>query len=373
MDSGHSTSWSSFLNEEFQDEFLLHEDQERLDSFFDFSRAAAEPTVSDPGVLERTSDPVPGYTDHMPHMQDPLTSLENYAPELLAPNNTQWHPMVTPRTETDGRTFSDITLHFPIVASSSEEPGTPVTHYDHGAPRQLGQATGNYHGEVQLRAGYETAQIVPAPSPSTDVFHCGLHGCQFISLSEDLLARHQRFHALRHWVVSESPFKCKCGKTFTKLHSLERHIQGFLESGPKFPCQERGCRKGFKRKDHLVQHMSHTHHFSDTELRAKFPNHRQVIRNTIPVCPFSSCPDHRGEDFERRSNEFREANKPFAKQSDYTRHMKIDHDWSPYPCTVASCDKRGKNGYFSLKALQKHYQQQHPDIEEPEILSKIVA
>lgn len=65
----------------------------------------------------------------------------------------------------------------------------------------------------------------------------------------------------------------------------------------------------------------------------------------------------------RQSHEYQEAYKPFAKQSDYTKHMKEVHYWSPYPCTAPYCDKKGKNGYFRRQGLQKHRDEQHPEAE----------
>ncbi|KAK8055014.1 hypothetical protein PG993_000241 [Apiospora rasikravindrae] len=158
----------------------------------------------------------------------------------------------------------------------------------------------------------------------------------------------------------QTSFESHAPGMLTQCHPMESRFQ-FSVLG--FRCHQPGCTKLFKRKDHLVQHLRHLHQFSDAEVHEEFPIQHKVVRLTKPVCPFSSCPDHRGDDFKNQSNDFQELNKPFAKQSDYTKHMKNDHDWSPYPCAIPSCDKKGKNGYFRPGNLQKHRDEQHPEAE----------
>ena len=92
MDNDHSTSWTSSLNEDIVGEFLLEENQELLDTFFDFTSATAEPAVNDPDVMEGASGSLPGYTDHTPYMQNHPTSSEDHATEPWSLDSTQWNP-----------------------------------------------------------------------------------------------------------------------------------------------------------------------------------------------------------------------------------------------------------------------------------------
>ncbi|KAK7941407.1 uncharacterized protein PG986_013794 [Apiospora aurea] len=290
--------------------FPSTDDQEDWNTFFDFS-GAAQPgfPVYGQGMFGGFAgivEPPDYYAGYAPDMQGPPISFENHTSRFLAPDDTQWHPS---RLAMDFRS-------------------------PHGQPHH----------------------------PPADAFHCGMHSCHMTFSSDNLLARHQRFHAPHHWVVSETPFRCECGEKCARLDTLCRHIQRFQFSILGFRCHQPGCTKVFKRKDHLVQHLRHLHKFSDGEVREEFPIHRKVIRLTNPVCPFPSCPYHRDESFKNQPHDYQEANMPFAKQSDYTKHMKNDHDWSPYPCNISYCDKSGKKGYFKLENLQKHRDEQYPEV-----------
>jgi hypothetical protein len=232
-------------------------------------------------------------------------------------------------------------------------------------PASIGQTTSQAttSGQVVAQAG--------SPAPSR-ILPCGLDGCQ-MSFRGSLLGRwelenHQRFHAKHHWVVSKSPFRCKCENQFAKLDTLQRHIRKFQSSTRDFVCREPDCAKAFQRKDHLVQHLRHGHRYSDAEVQARFPA-RKVIVNDKPICHFTSCPYYRDAGFRDQPLAWQDENKPFTKQADYTKHMRDVHEWSPYPCDVPSCDKKDKKGYFSQKALLKHRQEQHPEAEaEPPVV-----
>ncbi|KAK2063013.1 hypothetical protein LY76DRAFT_243999 [Colletotrichum caudatum] len=53
--------------------------------------------------------------------------------------------------------------------------------------------------------------------------------------------------------------------------------------------------------------------------------------------------------------------KPFASQSDCTKHMKTAHNFTPFPCPVSGCNKTGSNGYTREKDLVNHRKKEHPD------------
>ncbi|KAI1164562.1 hypothetical protein F5B18DRAFT_615217 [Nemania serpens] len=166
----------------------------------------------------------------------------------------------------------------------------------------------------------------------------------------------------QHRIVSREPFKCLCEKQFTRLHTLKRHIQGTQKHLPVYPCSECAAyqgQHGFKRKDHLVQHLRSFHKYGHDELPTVFAP-RNARRLNIPVCHFESCEYYRDPTFKDLPIGQQESNRPFDTQSDYTRHMKVEHDWSPYPCRAPFCAKYDGKGFFNYTALEKHCKEKHP-------------
>ncbi|KAI1147885.1 hypothetical protein F4825DRAFT_124731 [Nemania diffusa] len=158
-------------------------------------------------------------------------------------------------------------------------------------------------------------------------------------------------HAEQHLVVSKNPFKCHCGMECKTLYTLQRHIRGQNKDALCYPCPECTAyqgRNGFSRKDHLKQHLIHGHGYDDHRLAAIFPS--RDTDNVRRVCRFEDC----------EYNPRQKTNRRFAKQSEYTAHMKREHDWSPLACNVAGCEKSGGKGFFSISMLEKHRNQKHP-------------
>ncbi|KAI0450798.1 hypothetical protein F5B21DRAFT_489708 [Xylaria acuta] len=170
-------------------------------------------------------------------------------------------------------------------------------------------------------------------------------------------------HAGQHLIISKSPFVCHCGQHFTRLCSLERHVRDNTEQpDPEYQCAECPAyqgKDGFKRKDHLVQHLRVFHKWDDDRLATLFPP-RQTHRLKIPVCHFPECDHYRGPDFKDKGIREQEKNRPFDKQSHYTDHMKREHDWSPYPCKVTGCSKVNGTGFFTTTTFERHYKKMHP-------------
>ncbi|KAI0437212.1 hypothetical protein F4803DRAFT_165300 [Xylaria telfairii] len=170
---------------------------------------------------------------------------------------------------------------------------------------------------------------------------------------------------VQHLIVSESaPFRCQCGQDFTRLCSLERHIRhhaGQLNLDALHPCTEcpdRQGKNGFKRLEHLKQHLQGFHKWDNDQLATLFPPRKAHILR-IPVCHFPECDYYRGPGFEDMGVREREENRPFDKQSHYTDHMKREHDWSPYPCKVTGCNKVNGSGFFSTTTFERHYKKKH--------------
>ncbi|KAF2503001.1 hypothetical protein BU16DRAFT_26265 [Lophium mytilinum] len=148
--------------------------------------------------------------------------------------------------------------------------------------------------------------------------------------------------------TSHAAFSCDaddCLATFARFDIYERHKNLHEDNGSRFPCPH--CRKhrganGFKRKDHLTQHLRNYHNME------KKPSASPWYGRS---CPRKGCPDYRSP--------ARWWDYAFDKVSDFTKHMKRVHDESPFPCTEPSCDRVGGKGYFRRRDLVKHQQKEH--------------
>jgi hypothetical protein len=133
---------------------------------------------------------------------------------------------------------------------------------------------------------------------------------------------------------------------------------------PEWPCQY--CRRhrgenGFRRLDHLRQHMRNYHHHESDGQPLAPEGSRGNLKYIFPVCSHADCPKYRGIDFQELPRSQKEADRPFASQSEYTKHMREEHEECAYPCDVEGCDRVGRRGYFREKDMLRHRSQQHPD------------
>jgi hypothetical protein len=170
---------------------------------------------------------------------------------------------------------------------------------------------------------------------------------------------------LRHGKeFQHQPYACECGAAFSRIDVLNRHIESFGTDDPKYPCKyckrHRGA-EGFRRLDHLNQHMRNYHHHEiDKEpIEQKAKNTR--LKYSFPVCPHLDCPQYRDGTFKELPHKIQAQQKPFESQSAFTKHMREVHNECTFPCDVPSCDRVGRRGYFREKDLLKHRREQHPD------------
>ncbi|KAG7146282.1 hypothetical protein HYQ46_004932 [Verticillium longisporum] len=119
---------------------------------------------------------------------------------------------------------------------------------------------------------------------------------------------------------------------------------------------------GFKRKDHLRQHMRAFHKF-DADERSKSRQSRRKICDVPITCPHSGCFGHRDEHFHALEAAEQDQDRPFNSQKDFNEHMRKVHDETSFPCSVSGCDKVGAKGYLREKALIDHYTAKHPELE----------
>ncbi|KAI1076533.1 hypothetical protein F5B20DRAFT_555465 [Whalleya microplaca] len=200
--------------------------------------------------------------------------------------------------------------------------------------------------------------------------HCQIQGLlcaecntQFMSQTEFLThVKTEKHH---------TPFTCRCGTKFDRTDALYRHLDKFSKSKISWGCsfckRHRG-KRSFHRRDHLVQHLRGYHKFEPEEIDKISPKYWQLRQNQILVCPHAGCEFHRDEAFKSLSWTEQNAQKPFTKQSDYSKHMKDVHKETPFPCHMAECDRVGAKGYMREKDLMKHLAGKHP--EAPEYLAK---
>ena len=171
---------------------------------------------------------------------------------------------------------------------------------------------------------------------------------------------------LRHGQESQhQPYSCECGARFSRLDVLNRHLKAFSLEDPRYPCKY--CRRhrgadGFRRKDHLMQHIRNYHHHEvDDTAAASSSTPKSRLRYVFPICPHPGCPQHRDDAFKQLPRNTQLENKPFSSIGAYTSHMREEHDECSFPCDISGCNRVGRRGYFREKDLMRHRKEQHPD------------
>ncbi|PQE18783.1 amp-binding enzyme protein [Rutstroemia sp. NJR-2017a WRK4] len=175
---------------------------------------------------------------------------------------------------------------------------------------------------------------------------------------------------LRHAKEQQhKPYACDCGTLFSRVDVLNRHLKSFATDIPQHPCKlckfHRGA-AGFRRKDHLLQHLRQYHHVN-VDITGEDAEHQTLtavpsrLKFLFPTCTHLDCPQYRPATFQQLSRSMKEAAKPFKSQSEYTKHMREEHDECAFPCDVFGCTRVGRKGYFREKDLIKHRRQEHPD------------
>ena len=146
-----------------------------------------------------------------------------------------------------------------------------------------------------------------------------------------------------------------CGKSFNRPDTFFRHMEIHnTQNQTRFPCNL--CKKyrgkqGFKRRDHLTQHLRNFHMVNDEDLSG-----RSRVQG-------ASCPHEECSEFRRKlDTEIDPKLHAFDKLSKLTQHLKKVHDESKFPCSVIGCDRVGGKGYMREKDLTKHMEKEHPNM-----------
>ncbi|KAI1139842.1 hypothetical protein F5Y05DRAFT_334327 [Hypoxylon sp. FL0543] len=156
-------------------------------------------------------------------------------------------------------------------------------------------------------------------------------------------------------------FVCSCSKQFTRPDALHRHIASFRKETPAFPCpsckRHRG-KHGFRRRDHLVQHLSGYHKVDPKKIWLLCPQWKPAYSDS--VCPLPGCEHHRGREFhDLPSDDEKIKQKPFRNESSYKNHLKYAHNATPFPCPVAGCKRVDAKGYLTDIGLMEHLARDH--------------
>jgi len=139
------------------------------------------------------------------------------------------------------------------------------------------------------------------------------------------------------------PYICLCNGNFSRLDVLQRHIRT-SQPGTSNGCPY--CNKIFVRSDHLLQHLRGYHHILDNTVDGEneiTKNTTRGKRMTMKYCPYAQCAT--AEEFKSKAS--------------LTKHIREDHDASPFPCKIAECDKVDGKGYFRKRALLDHQRECH--------------
>ena len=162
-----------------------------------------------------------------------------------------------------------------------------------------------------------------------------------------------------------NPFSCICGSAFSRSDALSRHLKAKAPSRklPQHPCPH--CRRhrgmdGFRRRDHLIQHLRTYHKFEAEEkihITVKGLNYCMFV----PTCPYSTCPEYRRPEFHCLPRKEQDRTKPFKNRQEYTKHMRNVHNKTPFSCQLSGCDRVGAKGFVREKAFINHRRLHHPE------------
>jgi hypothetical protein len=178
-----------------------------------------------------------------------------------------------------------------------------------------------------------------------DVFTCD--ECMYVGKSQYEVALHASN-------TGHASFSCNhdgCGKRFSRLDTYQRHERTHREDAKRFPC--RYCKKyrgpkGFKRKDHLTQHIRNYHHIGEDEEVGKMFDRKW--------CPKQECTDSKPDSMPHWD---RGGKGTFASSKEWIKHIRTVHDESEFSCPQPGCDRVNGKGYFCQNDLRAHLRKVH--------------
>lgn len=152
-------------------------------------------------------------------------------------------------------------------------------------------------------------------------------------------------------------FSCEhdgCEKKFSRLDTYRRHARSHNDDAKRHSCKY--CKKyrgqnGFKRKDHLTQHLRNYHHIGEDEVKGSLSERGW--------CPKEGCSEARPASVSCGVHGV------FASSVQWVKHMRTVHDESDFPCPRPGCDRINGKGYYRKADLRSHLRKVHGvDMEE---------
>lgn len=61
----------------------------------------------------------------------------------------------------------------------------------------------------------------------------------------------------------------------------------------------------------------------------------------------------------REIKRFDRASHAFATRVDFQKHMRDEHNETPFECRARNCDRRRRHGFFRLRDLEVHQREEH--------------
>ncbi|CAN9225626.1 unnamed protein product [Alternaria sp. RS040] len=264
--------------------------------------------------------------------------------------------------------------------SRNDAPFQDITSYLNTTVPEIGYTgshtigTGLYsHSTVGQTVGVRPASFIAQQSwPHHGTRKCAVKSCEFRYIAvqdgkNHVQAMHRDMYTCDQcmemftsaenlgWHASNlghTAFICKqedCEIGFTRLDTYLRHQRSHQKDARRFPCKY--CKKyrgknGFKRKDHLTQHVRNYHHIGEDDAHVNYDRR---------WCPKADCTKSKPAGIPAYSYEQR----AFQSSKKWIDHMRTEHDESEFSCPQPGCDRTNGKGYFSNAALRSHLRKVH--------------
>jgi hypothetical protein len=240
-------------------------------------------------------------------------------------------------------------------------------------PRRCYDFLTNHRSHSQDGEEFTSAQLAAdARMQQHGTVRCAVDSCGHIFVSGEAAKNHMELAHTDAWICDQCPyvgksqhdlelharntghtsFACKhegCRKKFTRPDTYQRHCRtAHNNSTKRFPCKH--CKKyqgsrGFKRQDHLTQHLRNYHHIGEDDVQGLHYGRRW--------CPKQGCPKA------KPPSVFLHQPVAFASSKEGIEHMRKVHNHSNFHCPQPGCDRVNGKGYFRKADLRTHLRKVH--------------
>jgi hypothetical protein len=173
------------------------------------------------------------------------------------------------------------------------------------------------------------------------------HGSLFECDECSYMGKSQYELALHASSSGHASFACEhedCEGKFARVDTYYRHAKTHKEDAKRYPCKY--CKKyrgenGFKRKDHLTQHIRNYHHIDEGNVKGGLAERKWCPKID---CPYSALPPYDAQ---------------FQNSAQWVKHMRTVHNESTFPCPRPGCDRIEGKGYYRKGDLRNHLRKVH--------------